>query len=269
MMGYHSNQTDVACLFNAWGTIFFNLMYIFLTATIAFNLQVVFIHRRQNIRKFEITFVSISVASALFLSGWPLILGKFGYDAEFDSCWYLHQKQTLTLIWEWCTFHFWVCASVVYSIFVVTWVTRKLIARRHEISEHHNPDNLNFSPEYVYHLKIMNYTVARILGYAVVPILTQTPILISCIYVYIHSQAPTTLERASVVATSLQGLFNAFAFTLDPALRIFFSRRKERRPSASPDSFEFLKPPSFCTQLHLNRSSRFDTLTIEDQLRAL
>ncbi|KAK9696206.1 hypothetical protein K7432_012596 [Basidiobolus ranarum] len=244
-------------------------MYIFLTATIAFNLQIVFIHGKQNIRQFEITFIAISVCSALFLSGWPLVLGKFGYDPKFNTCWYLHQDETLTLIWHWCTFHFWVAATVLESILVVALVNQSQIGRRRQISQEQYSANTKLSLEQCQQLKLVNYAVSRIVGYAVVPILTQSAIFISCMYGYTHGEVPFAIQIITVIGTGLQGALNAIAFTFDPALRAFYDKYKYKSKNPEIVSSESFKQPSLPTQGHFDLSSRFDTLSLDDQLRAL
>ncbi|ORX95289.1 hypothetical protein K493DRAFT_337405 [Basidiobolus meristosporus CBS 931.73] len=267
MAGYHSSKSDFSCVYSTWGSVYFNLMFIFLTATIAFNLQIVFIHGKQNIRQFETTFVLISVCSALFLSGWPLVLGKFGFDPKFNSCWYLNQDDRLTLIWLWCTFYFWVVASVIYSLLVVIFVARRLLIRKRQISQEQFSMESKLTVEQCHQLKLVNYAVSRILAYAIVPIITQSSIFVASMYGYTHGEIPFAILIMAATGPGLQGVLNAIAFTFDPALwALYHSTKTKCCDTASSDSF---KQPSLAMRLHLDTSSRFDTLSIDEQLRAL
>src|ERR1044072_3709083 len=114
------------CHVAPWGFVFTALLGCFFTVTIAFNLQVIFIHNYINTKRFEKYYVIVPIILALLLSSVPVAFNALGFDEKEVSCWYKNGNTIGSVIWQWTTLHGWIILSVLYCLYSVIVITIRL-----------------------------------------------------------------------------------------------------------------------------------------------
>src|ERR1043166_2661133 len=132
-MAVNSNPPgNWVCHLSPWGFVFTALLGCFFTVTIAFNLQIIFIHNYINTQRFEKYYIIVPLFLAFMLSTIPVLFGALGYDKEEVSCWYKNGSTARAIIWQWTTLHGWIILSVLYctySVFIIIYRLRKTSKR--------------------------------------------------------------------------------------------------------------------------------------------
>jgi len=114
------------CAFSVWGYLEFSLVSLLLTASVAMNLQMIFIHNKRDMGNFERWYygVSFGVATAVVSAGWAA--GAYGWDPIESQCWYVEDGTLIGTIWQWLTGYVWLAVAILYCFGVVAVVLHKV-----------------------------------------------------------------------------------------------------------------------------------------------
>ncbi|KAK9766375.1 hypothetical protein K7432_004595 [Basidiobolus ranarum] len=212
------------CTSSAWGISFTSLFFVFLSVSLAFNLQATVVHNKPEKPKWEKIYIFTSLALALVLSLAPLPFDVFGYDSNNNICWFISTHQHRA-VWETLTFLSWSILGVVYSVVVVAMITERFIRQVRCISA---LENLSDSHSInIDRSKIINLAALFITFYALVPAITQTFNLLAEFMVLDGLKVSFPLLMAAVISSSIQGIVNSIVFALDPTLRLAVSELRE------------------------------------------
>ncbi|ORX96422.1 hypothetical protein K493DRAFT_371047 [Basidiobolus meristosporus CBS 931.73] len=212
------------CTSSAWGISFTSLAFVFLSVSLAFNLQATVVHNRLERPEWERIYILASIVLALLLSLIPLPFGVFGYDKKNNICWFISTHKHRA-VWETLTFLSWSILGVIYSMVVVAMITERFVRQVRCISA---LENLSDSHSInVDRSKIINLTALFITFYALVPAITQTFNLLAEFMILDGMKVSFPLLMAAVISSSIQGIVNSVVFALDPTLRLAISEIRE------------------------------------------
>ncbi|ORY02115.1 hypothetical protein K493DRAFT_312187 [Basidiobolus meristosporus CBS 931.73] len=218
------------CTFSAWGTLTCELMTIFLNVTIAYNLQVVFLQEKSNIKQFEKLFVGGSLALAVTLSSIVAIGGKLGYDPNDGvACWYINVGTSPTIIYEWTCELSWIVLELWYLLIVISLVAHKLIKQSAMLRERSQNECFETKKQQLYTAKMVNYAVRRITLYPLVPLLAHSSKMITLIFSYSGTPIPFWLRIITFSLIVSQGTLDSIVFLFDPTLHAIWTEYKSSR----------------------------------------
>ncbi|CAJ0841564.1 15873_t:CDS:10 [Entrophospora sp. SA101] len=231
------------CTAIGFGMSFFPQLYLFLTVMIAFNLQVVFLHRRKVSRFSDRWYVPVAFLTALIINIPPLVYNRFGFDIDVIDCLYREGYSEATRWWSILTFFIPITISMIYCTTVLMIVVCKLIFEHRQLAEviQSSKSNKTLSVKARHKKLLLLKLVSRISLYALIPLLNVSGILVELIYTSVHKKnrtEPQAIIFWSIIGTCSPGIFNFFAFVFDPALHNGFRRYKR----VLVDSYGFVKP---------------------------
>ncbi|ORX90952.1 hypothetical protein K493DRAFT_356183 [Basidiobolus meristosporus CBS 931.73] len=177
---YMSESTPKhVCVSSAWFIIFSADLYLFLSASVAFNLQWVVLQERKLARWIELYVYYVgSLVLALIISCVPLIAGRFGWDEAQSMCWYRDSWKTSSIVWEWVTYLGPAVVVIVYCNVVVGLVIKKIMISNRKISKNIQSNN-KASTVQRNTQRAINRVLGRIILYPFIPFITQTPFIAS------------------------------------------------------------------------------------------
>nr|CAG8601365.1 12292_t:CDS:10 [Entrophospora candida] len=231
------------CTAIGFGMSFFPQLYLLLTVMIAFNLQVVFLHRRKVSRFSDRWYVPVAFLTALIINIPPLVYNRFGFDIDSTYCLYREGYSEATRWWSILTFFIPITISMIYCTTVLMIVVCKLIFEHRQLAEviQSSKSNKTLSVKARHKKLLLLKLVSRISLYALIPLLNVSGILVELIYASVHKKSrpePPAIVFWSIIGTCSPGIFNFFAFVFDPALHNGFRRYKR----VLVDSYGFMKP---------------------------
>ncbi|ORY06476.1 hypothetical protein K493DRAFT_296005 [Basidiobolus meristosporus CBS 931.73] len=207
-----SQESGLLCALSVWGHIQTTHLSTFLTAMIAFNLQVIFVHGKRQTQAYEKYYFSVAGLLSLAISLPPLLGGRLGHDLYQESCWYNIYDASERMLWTWVTLYFWTMLGVFYCCIVVLLVVIKIARERRNRRKFFTSDSITIE-------STMNKVVRRVILYPIIPILTQSFNLISELDIYLNKRINYTFLLLSFIGTSSQGILNAIVFLVDPAIQ--------------------------------------------------
>ncbi|KAK9763842.1 hypothetical protein K7432_009135 [Basidiobolus ranarum] len=226
LISQKSSMNLATCKFVLWGYVEFTLLSIFLTCTIAFNIQAIFVSELSQIFFIQRFYLPVSLVVSLTISLIPLLADQFTYDPLVGNCWYRDQYTTPTMIWEMCTYYGWIFLGIVYCSIVVILVTIRLIRNERQFRQ-------NISPTTTKLHRNINKIVGRIILYPIIPIIAQSFNFITEIVTFYSRRLTFSLYLLSAVGPASIGFLNFLVFLFDPA---FQKLVKELRYGASSTS---------------------------------
>jgi hypothetical protein len=203
------------CTSIAVGLSFFPQLYLFLTVMIAFNLQIVFLHRKKVSSFSDRWYIPIAFLMALATNIPPLAYHRFGFDSKNIECLYRDSFSVETTYWKIGTFLIPVALSMIYCTVVLAIVVCKLIFEHRQLIEAiHSNNSATLTAKKRKKLLLLKL-VSRISLYAAIPLLTVCGIVV----VYIWSATnpgvrnlPVPLLFWSTIGSCLPGKFYKFCY---------------------------------------------------------
>ncbi|CAG8562216.1 11997_t:CDS:2 [Funneliformis caledonium] len=228
---YYQPRETPECTSIAFGMSFFPQLYLFLTVMIAFNLQIVFLHRKKVSSFSDRWYIPVAFLMAIFINILPLVYHKFGYDPDTRDCIYRHMYDRDTKWWKFATFLIPVSISMIYCTTVLTIVVCKLVFEHRQLAEAiHSQNSVTLSAKRRHKLLLLKL-VGRIALYAAIPLLTVCGIVVEYVWISLHANSendvPMALNYWAIVGSCLPGFFNCIAFLFDPAIHNAFRRVKK------------------------------------------
>ncbi|CAI2190679.1 19442_t:CDS:2, partial [Funneliformis geosporum] len=228
---YYQPRETPECTSIAFGMSFFPQLYLFLTVMIAFNLQIVFLHRKKVSSFSDRWYIPVAFLMAIFINLLPLMFHKFGYDPDTRDCIYRHMYKRETKWWKFVTFLIPISISMIYCTTVLTIVVCKLVFEHRQLAEAiHSQNSVTLSAKRRHKLLLLKL-VGRIALYAAIPLLTVCGIVVEYVWISIHANSendvPMPLTYWAIVGSCLPGFFNCVAFLFDPAIHNAFRRVKK------------------------------------------
>ncbi|KAL1920986.1 uncharacterized protein VTP21DRAFT_11621 [Calcarisporiella thermophila] len=212
------------CSFNVFFIVLTTNLYLFLTTSIAFNLQwVVLMEKpyRPWMEKWLYFFGSIFIS--LVFSVPPFIAGRYGLDRAQGFCWYQDSWTMPAKIWEWYSWVIPTSINIIYCMVVTGLVAAKIYRSNALLNKQISTDVGTATPRHISSIQrrtqlAVNRVLIRILLYPLIPFLTQTVFIISEVYIHVHNKNLWGLVLAGNLTTDIPGLCNFIAFLVDPAL---------------------------------------------------
>ncbi|RIA95650.1 hypothetical protein C1645_816345 [Glomus cerebriforme] len=224
-------QDTSECTGIAAGLSFFPQLYLFLTVMIAFNLQIVFLHRKKVSSFSDRWYIPTAFFMALAINIPPLVFKRFGFDPIAKSCIYRDMYSEETNWWRITTFVIPVALSMIYCTLVLTIVVCKLIFEHRQLVEAiHSQSSATLSAKARRQKLLLLKLVSRISLYAAIPLLTVCGIIVDYIWTTIYGlkvDTPRPIVFWSTGGTCLPGFFNFIAFLFDPAIHNAFRKVKK------------------------------------------
>ncbi|KXN68004.1 hypothetical protein CONCODRAFT_166929 [Conidiobolus coronatus NRRL 28638] len=210
-------QDTVTCnMVNAVGY-FANLVYIFLTSAMAFNLQMVFVHQQHNPRLNEKFYVTMSfVAAFIIIFPFTMIALAMGKCGLF----YLTGPPYNVLLF-WVLLCFWETISVIFCFVAIIRVVLKLTKYNQDMMDmmgtrgHQSPHVEQISESIQ---SRVDQVVRRLIFYPLIPVITQTPYLILGNMKLLGGGRSLVENYFYYVPSYSAGFLNAIVFLFDPAL---------------------------------------------------
>ncbi|ORX82311.1 hypothetical protein K493DRAFT_388750 [Basidiobolus meristosporus CBS 931.73] len=234
LISQHSVVNLATCKFVLWGYVEFTLLSIFLTCTIAFNLQAIFVNEFNSMIAIQRFYFPLSLILSLAISIIPLIADQFVFDPLVGNCWYRDQYTTPAMIWEMTTFYGWIFLGVVYCTIAVALVTTKLVRNEKRLRQNVSPGTAKLN-------RNINNVVARIILYPVIPILTQSFNFITEVVTFFSRRLVFPLYFLSSFGPASIGFLNFLVFLFDPAFRRLIKELRSgtsTEPSTSPHDMD-------------------------------
>ncbi|CAG8437810.1 7776_t:CDS:2 [Diversispora eburnea] len=209
------------CTIIALAMSFCTQFYLILTAMIAFNLQILFLHRKK-VSTFPnkwYTPLAFLIVSAINIP--PLVYNRFGYDSFGQHCLYRNPNARETQIWKIVTFIIPVSLTLIYCTIVFIFVICKIIFEHRKLAEVvHSQSTSSLTAKARRQKKLLLKLVSRIAMYALIPLLNITGIVVSYSWVTIHKNEllPLWLSYWGIIGSCLPGFSNCVAFLFDPAI---------------------------------------------------
>ncbi|KAF0456435.1 hypothetical protein F8M41_001373 [Gigaspora margarita] len=218
---YTTGDTSI-CTFIGWAMSFLPTLYLFLTVMIAFNLQVVFLHRKKVSAFSDRWYLPVAFFGSFAINVPPLIYKIFGYDYEGKECLYRDPNGDATQMWKIITFIIPVSLSMLYCTSVLIVVIMKLIFEHRKLADavHTQKSNATLTAKTRRQKLLLLKLVSRISLYAAIPLLNVSGIIVEYTWLSIHKtlHVPPPLVYWAVIGSCLPGLFNCLAFLFDPAI---------------------------------------------------
>ncbi|KAJ9079838.1 hypothetical protein DSO57_1031427 [Entomophthora muscae] len=242
----YNRDTGFICTLLSYSNQSLTLMYLFLTASIAANLQLAFINHTAP--KQGYLFWCVSVLAALVLPALPMAAGRLGFDPKTHTCEYKDSTSIDSFMWLWATFLGWVVLSCVYCTVVVSLTTFRLKSQSAFLTNMLLTKSPSKTPEQLLHLRrSISKLAIRVSLYCMIPLATQSTHIVMRIYEYYDPIPSLFTAYLSAIPTELPGLLNLIAFLLDPA----FTNTLPDKPSRQ----ETLDPVWNCHPVHSDSDS--------------
>ncbi|KAG8936577.1 hypothetical protein FRC03_004855 [Tulasnella sp. 419] len=251
LIGYGNLSTD-GWLCGVFGGFLFaasTMLSLFYTCAIAVNFQLVFVYAKRARQSREKYFLGIPPVLVALICFPTLFSSTYGYDAEFDYCWYSTEGMSdatvaMKMLWSygiWC--------------FLATFYL--LIASISIMSALHNPDTacLQVSAtvdgfahpsQQVDVIKRRHSAIRRLgyrlLGFIFIPLLCIVVGVVLDLVAKSGVKVSSTLDSTFEVITGLSGFFNSVLFFLDPA--VLAIREFRSSSGSSYDDHDYSKPKS-------------------------
>lgn len=259
------SQDGTLCALSVWWYIQFTLLSVFLTAAVAINLQVVFLHGRHDARFLEKWYYILALLLATVISGAGYFGDQYGWSEMEHNCWFNKDGELHSVLWQWGTIYVWLLLVILYCSVVIGMVLYRINREadnldlatamsggsRSQVSSIMSPpasptlppspsspsrESTLMTPNMSRHLlkkrkrKNLARILRRIILYPAIPIITQTPNLLVTMEAYLLGYNSYGLVMASFIATSIQGMLNCVIFFIDPAVKSGLADyRQERR----------------------------------------
>jgi hypothetical protein len=219
-------QESFLCSFAVWGFVCWANLVAFLYVAIALNLHLVFVLKQKRLfSEWWYYIVAVVLAGATSAAG--AAGAQYGWNETQATCWYRGEGSLSSILWQWGTLYLWASVASVYCLVVVVIVSRKLVQESRVLDQtiraypEQSVEQLQPSSTAVRRrkrqLQIL-HLVRRLMLYPLIPMLTESWNIIVAMLIYTQNDAPFWLVFVSFQATSVQGLLNAIAFFLDPAI---------------------------------------------------
>ncbi|CAG8490640.1 3348_t:CDS:2 [Acaulospora morrowiae] len=223
-----SNST--ACTFIGFAMSFFPEVYLFLTVMIAFNLQVVFLHRRKVSSFSDRWYIPVAILSAGIINLPPLLYNRFGFDADGLECLYRDAQSVATQWWKVGTFLIPLALSMIYCTLVLATVVCKLIFEHRKLAGAiHTQSRATLSAKARKQKILLLKLVSRISLYAAIPLINISGIIVEYVYNSFNrdKKAPLPLTYWAIIGSCLPGFINCLAFLFDPAIHNALRKMKK------------------------------------------
>ncbi|KAI0233133.1 hypothetical protein L0F63_003767 [Massospora cicadina] len=195
----------VLCTLSTYFFIMFTLTSQFLTVCIALHLHLVVVLEATLPPWVEVAYFVASGGLASVIATLPVTFGRIGYDRAANSCWFVDEKDSMTLVWQLISLYFWVFLAIFYCTLVFLLLLFSIIRKEF----HH----ATLPPKQV------RLIIFRVALYPVVPILTMSANFIATLLVAATGEGNYYFSVIAMVALSSQGLLNALIFCFDPVVR--------------------------------------------------
>ncbi|CAG8637541.1 12487_t:CDS:2, partial [Ambispora leptoticha] len=193
---------------------FFPQVYLFLTVMIAFNLQLVFLHRRKISKFSDRWYIPVAILAALVCNVPPLVLNRFGFDEASADCYYRDSKSTETFYWILFAFIIPILFAMVYCTVVFVIVVFKIVFENRKLAETVQTGSATLSMKAKKQKLLVLRLASRISLYACIPVLSVAGIVVMFIWsnLAVGVFIPYWVTLWSVIGSSLP------AFIFDPAV---------------------------------------------------
>ncbi|KAJ9089167.1 hypothetical protein DSO57_1015677 [Entomophthora muscae] len=195
----------VMCTISTYCFILFTLLSQFLTLCIALHLHMVVVLRLSLPRWIEAAYFGVSFGMATVIATVPVLFGRIGFDSEANSCWFINEKDPMTLVWQMGTLYSWSFVSIVYCTLVF------LLLMCTILSNDLRPSAMPSSQ--------VRRIIIRVAMYPLVPLLTMSANFLATVQVAVTGEGDYTLSFAAMALLSSRGCINAFIFCFDPVVR--------------------------------------------------
>ena len=184
-------------------------LYLFLTVMIAFNLQIVFLHRKKVPSFSDRWYIPVAIFMALVTNIPPLAFNRFGFDSDTNDCLYRNGLSSETAWWKFGSFLVPVALSMIYCTVVLIIVVCKLVFEHRQLAEAiHSQSSATLSAKARRQKLLLLKLVSRISLYAAIPILTVCGIVVEYGWRSIHGKnirTPKPLVFWAIIGTCLPG----------------------------------------------------------------
>ncbi|CAG8628501.1 21096_t:CDS:2 [Cetraspora pellucida] len=248
---------DNACTFIGWAMSFLPTLYLFLTVMIAFNLQIVFLHRKKVSSFSDRWYIPVAFFISFAINIPPLVYNRFGFDSEGRTCLYHDPFGNETQLWKLATFIIPVSLSMIYCTLVLAIVIMKLIFEHRKLADavHTQKSNTTLTAKNKRQKLLLLKLVSRISLYAAIPLLNVSGIVVEYTWLSINKDArlpPTPIIYWAVFGSCLpvkKNLIDNYGYErpgLTPSLN-----SPPSSPSFPPTpTSPFFMPPSSPTFLY-------------------
>ncbi|CAG8611958.1 13190_t:CDS:2 [Ambispora gerdemannii] len=196
-------------------------VYLFLTVMIAFNLQLVFLHRRKISKFSDRWYIPVAILAALALNVPPLVLGRFGYDEHSEDCYYRDSTSKETFYWQLFAFIIPILFAMVYCTAVLIIVVFKIVFENRKLAETIQTGSTTMSIKAKQQKLLVLRLVSRISLYACIPVLSVAGIIAMYIWAHLTSaDIPFGVILWSVIGSCIP------AFLFDPAVHNAFNKMR-------------------------------------------
>ncbi|KAL1916386.1 uncharacterized protein VTP21DRAFT_5577 [Calcarisporiella thermophila] len=221
---FADNSSGWWCGFSVWFITWLTILYLLLNVAIAFNLQWIILLQRPLHRWMErgLYFLG-SLLLSLAITLPPYLTGNFGFDRAQGTCWYVDSWTPTSKLWQWFTFLVPSLFSILYCTVVVAFVVLKIWRDNRELNKHIQASDDILPFQHRTRLAV-NRVLARIVLYPLIPLVTQSLLVASEIYIHATGQFNQVLSVFGNAGTDLPGVFNCIAFLVDPAVANAFSK---------------------------------------------
>ncbi|KAJ1981389.1 hypothetical protein H4R34_002097 [Dimargaris verticillata] len=210
-----------------WSEYFYPVWFVMLTVMIAVDLQLTFIHhRRSQNRSFQRYYLPIATLAAFCITIPALFVPDIYWNTEFHGYTWTFGTNTRDSIFVMLGFNIWVALGVVYCAVIVVIIAYRLVQEVRSWGAS-VLDTTTMSPRRSQFTVELHRSVARILLYPLVPIITQS-LNVVVDWIPFYSDAASTVRRVGTILVSTQGILNLVVFLLNPALHRAISNIRDR-----------------------------------------
>ncbi|ORX90497.1 hypothetical protein K493DRAFT_304841 [Basidiobolus meristosporus CBS 931.73] len=216
---FHAMTPTIACRLTYSIANFSKLMSVFTTTTIAYNLDMILIRQRSEVKRAQLWYIPLTLSTALLITLICTI-----YSVANEVCWLANFAANPTAVWiQWLSCFLWMFLGLCYSLYVVIRVIHLL--RHHQTEMHTTMEKINLSTN-----PKLRQISFRITMYAVVPILTFFPAILSFTIQSIGYSLPRPVYKEHLATfdalmwaiaellTSSTGLLTTLVFAFDPVV---------------------------------------------------
>ncbi|KAJ1980129.1 hypothetical protein H4R35_001239 [Dimargaris xerosporica] len=221
----HLSDALVRYLF--WSEYFYPVWFVLLTVMIAVDLQLTFIHhRRSQNRGFQRYYLPIATLAAFCITMPALFVPDIYWNTEFHGYTWTFGSSTRDSMFVMLGFNVWVALGVIYCAVIVVIIAYRLVQEVRSWGAS-VIDATTLAPRRSQFTVELHRSVARILLYPLVPIITQT-LNVVVDWIPFYSDAANTVRRVGTILVSTQGILNLVVFLLNPALHRAISNIRDR-----------------------------------------
>ncbi|KAI9229923.1 MAG: hypothetical protein DHS80DRAFT_21834 [Piptocephalis tieghemiana] len=212
-----------------WAFMMFCLLSIFLNAMIALNLQLLLIHHCSMTPLLEVSYYIGPFIVALTTSIITASTQIMGWDDIHDTCWYIFENPSDSIIGSWFTYFAWVFLVVIYSVIVTTliqyqqWRRRRRQRREILAMEPQSSEGIQVLRRQIQARLQYDHVINRVMLYPLVPLFSQVPTIVVMLVNYHTGTLVFPLYIISYIFISLQGVFFFFIYCLDPGAKTALS----------------------------------------------